>query len=183
MPKIEDLKEKLSLAQYKALEKVLKDNPGLFSKNKRDIGCCNFTQHQIDLIPDAVPHREGARKMAPWKADQANEEIRGLQQLGLIEPAQSPWACGVVMAKKKGNQLRLCCDFRNLNDQTVKDAYPIPRIDESLARLGNAKYSTTLDLGSAFWHLLANLVYSNGRECPLVAAMPQRPSRDSCPEY
>ena len=91
--------------------------------------------------------------MAPWKADQANEEIIGLQQLGLIEPAQSPWACGLVMAKKKDNQLRLCCDFRNLNDQTVKDAYPIPRIDESLARLGNAKYFTTLDLGSAFWQV------------------------------
>ena len=91
--------------------------------------------------------------MAPWKADQANEEIRGLQQLGLIEPTQSPWACGLVMAKKKGNQLRLCCDFRNLNDQTVKDAYPIPRIDESLARLGNAKYFTTLDLGSVFWQV------------------------------
>ena len=78
--------------------------------------------------------------MDPWKAYQANEEIRELQQLGLIEPAQSPLACGLVIAKKKGNQLRLCCGFRNLNDQKVKDAYPIPRIDESLARLGNAKY-------------------------------------------
>ena len=65
LPKIEHLKEKLSLAQYKALEKVLKDNEGLFSTNKRDNGCCNFTQHQIDLLPDAVPHREGANRMAP----------------------------------------------------------------------------------------------------------------------
>ena len=70
VPKIEHLK--LSTPQYKALEKVLKDNEGLFSKNKRDIGCCNFTQHQIDLIPDAVPHREGARRMAPWKEDNNN---------------------------------------------------------------------------------------------------------------
>ena len=55
-----------------------------FSTNKRDIGCCNFTQHQIDLVHDAVPHREGARRMAPWKVDQGIEEISGLQQLGLI---------------------------------------------------------------------------------------------------
>ena len=50
----------------------------------------------------------------------------------MIEPSKSPWACGVVLTKKKGDQLRFCCDFRYLNSVTVKDAYPITRIDESL---------------------------------------------------
>ena len=59
----------------------------------------------------------------------------------------------VVMAKKKGGKLRFCCDFRYLNAMTIKDAYPIPRIDESLSKLGDAKLSTTLDLGSAFWQV------------------------------
>ena len=68
----------------------------------------------------------------------------------MIEPSKSPWACGVVMAKKKGGQLRFCCDFRYLNAVTIKDAYPIPRIDESLSKLGDAKF---LDLGSAFWQV------------------------------
>ena len=71
----------------------------------------------------------------------------------MIEPSKSPWACGVVMAKKKGDQLRFCCDFRYLNSVTVKDAYPIPRIDESISKLGDAKFFTTLDLGSAFWQV------------------------------
>ena len=57
------------------------------------------------------------------------------------------------MAKKKGEQLRFCIDFRYLNSVTVKDAYPIPRIDESLSKLGDAKFFTTLDLGSAFWQV------------------------------
>ena len=57
------------------------------------------------------------------------------------------------MAKKKGGQLRFCCDFRYLNAVTIKDAYPIPRIDESLSKLGDAKFFTTLDLGSAFWQV------------------------------
>ena len=57
------------------------------------------------------------------------------------------------MAKKKGDQLRFCCDFRYLNSVTVKDAYPIPRIDESLSKLGDATFFTTLDLGSAFWQV------------------------------
>ena len=50
-------------------------------------------------------------------------------------------------------QLRFCCDFRYLNAVTIKDAYPIPRIDESLSKLGDAKFFTTLDLGSAFWQV------------------------------
>ena len=55
--------------------------------------------------------------------------------------------------EKERGQLRLCCDFRYLNAVTIKDAYPIPRIDESLSKLGDAKFFTTLDLGSAFWQV------------------------------
>ena len=57
------------------------------------------------------------------------------------------------MAKKKGGQLRFCCDFRYMNAVTIKDTYPIPRIDESLSKLGDGKFFTTLDLGSAFWQV------------------------------
>ena len=66
----------------------------------------------------------------------------------MIEPSKSPWACGVIIIKKKGDQLRFCCDFRYLNSVTVNDSYPIPRIDEILSKLGDA-----LDLGSAFWQV------------------------------
>ena len=69
----------------------------------------------------------------------------------MIEPSKSPWAHGVVMAKKKGDQLRFCCDFRYPNSVTVEDTYPIPRIDESLSKLGDAKFFTSLDLESVFW--------------------------------
>ena len=55
------------------------------------------------------------------------------------------------MAKKKGEQLIFCCDFRYLNAVNINDAYSTPRIDESLSKLGDAKFFTTLDLGSAFW--------------------------------
>ena len=57
------------------------------------------------------------------------------------------------MAKKKGGQIRFCCDIRYLNAVTIKNAYPIPRIDDSLSKLGDAKFFTTLDLGSAFWQV------------------------------
>ena len=71
----------------------------------------------------------------------------------MSEPSKSPWACGVVMSKNKEGQLRFCCVFRYLNAVTIKDAYPTPRINESLSKLGDAKFFTTLDLGSAFWQV------------------------------
>ena len=91
--------------------------------------------------------------MTPHKSEACRKEIEMLMEYDMIEPSKSPWACGVVMAKKKGGQLRFCCDFRYLNAVTIKDAYPIPRIDESLSKLGDAKFFTTLDLGSRFWQV------------------------------
>ena len=69
----------------------------------------------------------------------------------MIHPSLSPWASGIVMVKKKKCELRFCCDFRPLNETTVKDAYPLLRIDESLARSGLAKIYTSIDLAWAFW--------------------------------
>ena len=82
-----------------------------------------------------------------------DEEVRMLMDMGFIAPSYSPWACGIVVAKKKGNQLGMCFDFRNLNAQTVKDAFPLPRIDECFAKLGRARYFTCLDMASAFWQI------------------------------
>ena len=121
--------------------------------DKADIGCCNFVEREIELEENAIPHMQGATRMTPHKSDACRKEIETLLEYDMIEPSKSPWACVVLMAKKKGYQLRFCCDFRYLNSVTVKDAYPIPRIDESLSKLGDAKFFTTLDLGSAFWQV------------------------------
>ena len=119
-------------------------------KRKADIGRCTIAKHTIEVEPEAVPHREGARRMSLEKAERANQEVRSFLALGMIQPLLSPWASGIVMVKKKNGELRFCCDFRPLNEVTIKDAYPLPRIDESLARLGNAKIYTSIDLAWAF---------------------------------
>ena len=154
LPDLSDLKDRLTAKQLDKLRSVLVEIASVFAKNKADMGRCNLVEHRIDLEADAVPDHEGARRMGSWKATQANEEeVRHLLGLDLIEPSYSPWTCGVVMAKKKGNQLKFCCDFRFLNAKTIRDAYPLPKIDESIARLGCACYFTALDLGSAFWQV------------------------------
>ena len=91
--------------------------------------------------------------MTPNKCEACRKEIETSLEYDMIGPSKSPWACGVVMAKKKGEQLSLCWELRYLNSVIVKDAYPIPRIDESLSKLGDAKFFTTHDLGSAFWQV------------------------------
>ena len=153
LPEIEHLKGKISDKELDSLRAVLNRNADVFSKHKADIGCCNFVEHEIEIEEGSVPHRKGARRMTPNKSEACRKEIEMLMEYDMIGPSKSPWACGVVMAKKKGGQLRFCCDFRYLNAVTRKDAYPIPRIDESLSKLGDAKFFTTLDLGSAFWQV------------------------------
>ena len=135
------------------LETILNEYEDLFMKNKSDIGRCKIAKHRIELEPEAIPHREGARRMSPDKAAKANQEVQNLLALGLIQPSYSPWASGIVMVKKKTGELRFGCDFRPLNDVTVKDAFPLPRIDESLSRIGNAKIFTSIDLAWAFWQI------------------------------
>ena len=135
------------------LASVLSEYDDLFMKNKSDIGRCKIAKHRIELEPEAIPHREGARRMSPDKAAKANQEVQNLLALGLIQPSYSPWASGIVMVKKKSGELRFCCDFRPLNDVTVKDAFPLPRIDESLSRIANAKIFTSIDLAWAFWQI------------------------------
>ena len=129
---------------------MLNRSADVFSKHKANIGCCNFVEHEIEIEEGSVPHREGA---TPHKSEECRKETEMLMEYDIVEPSKSPWVCGVVMAKKKGGQLRFCCDFRYLNAVTKKDAYPIPRIDESLSKLGDAKFFTTLDLGSALWQV------------------------------
>ena len=78
----------------------------VFPKHKADIGCCNFVEHEIEIEEDSVPHSEGARRMTPHKSEACRKDLEMLMEYDMIEPSKSPCACGVVMAKKKAEQLR-----------------------------------------------------------------------------
>ena len=102
LPQIEHLKGKKLDKELDSLRAVLNPNADVFSKHKADIGCCNFLEHEIEIEEGSVPHREGARRMTPHKSEACRKEIEMLIEYDMIEPSKSPWACGVVMAKKKG---------------------------------------------------------------------------------
>ena len=103
LPEIEHLKGKIGEGDFESLLAVLNRNADVFSKHKADIGCCNFVEHEIELEEGAIPHREGARRMTPHKSEACRAEIEMLLEYDMIEPSKSPWACGVVWKKERGN--------------------------------------------------------------------------------
>ena len=119
LPEIDNSRSKVTDEQLKAINDVLDRNQDVFLKHKAYIGCCNVFEDETELEESAVPHREGARRMTPNKSDACRKEIDSLLEYDMIEPSKSPWACGVVMSKKKGDQLRFCCDFRYLNSVNI----------------------------------------------------------------
>ena len=121
------MRGKIGEGEIESLKAVLSRNADVFTMQKAEIGCFNFIEHEIDLEEGAILHREGAGRMTPHKSEACRAEIEMLLEHDMIEPSKSLWVCGVVMAYKKGLQL--------------KDAYPKPRIDESLSKLVDAKFS------------------------------------------
>ena len=80
-------------------------------------------------------------------------QVEELKQRGVIEPSDSPWAANVVLVRKKDGTKRFCVDYRGLNAVTIKDAYPVPRIDETLDALSGAQWFSALDLASGYWQV------------------------------
>ena len=92
----------------------------------------------------------------------------------IIQPSSNPWASPIVLVQKKDGSQQFCVDYRKLNSVTKKDAYPIPRIDDTLDTLAGSCWFSTLDLVSGYWqvemsqkerkqHFVSLMVYSNSR--------------------
>ena len=99
LPEIEQLTGKISVKELDSLRAVLNRKADDFSKHKADIGCCNFVEHETEIEKVSVSHREGARRMTTHNSKACRKKIDMLMEY--IEPSKSPWACGVVMGKKK----------------------------------------------------------------------------------
>ncbi|KAH8398236.1 hypothetical protein KR215_009953, partial [Drosophila sulfurigaster] len=82
-----------------------------------------------------------------------DEQVDQLLEDGLIEPSYSPHSAPIVLVKKKNGQWRMCVDYRQLNERSVPDAYPLPRITYILERLRHAKFISTLDLKNGYWQI------------------------------
>ncbi|KAL5516832.1 hypothetical protein EMCRGX_G002255 [Ephydatia muelleri] len=114
-------------------------------------GRTNLAVHSIET--NGPPTRLPPYRLPYCYRDSVKEELEEMLKHGVIERSNSPWASPMVLVKKKDGSLRVCVDFRRLNGVTRQDAYPMPRIDELIDRLGRAKVITTLDLSKGYWQV------------------------------
>ena len=145
------LPECLSPLQQQQLNELFKEFQDVFNQGEDDLGNTPLLEHGIETHgpPLLQPYR--------WQNPAVRrEEMAQVQQMlssNVIGPSNSPWASPVVMVRKKDGSLRFCVDFRQLNAATVKDAHPLPRIDDLLDALHGAKWFSTLDLKSGYWQV------------------------------
>ena len=138
--------------QRACLQELLDKNADVFSQHSLDYGHTTTVQHEIPLV-DPRPFRLPYRKIPPSQWQDVRQLLTEMEATGVIRPSKSPYASPVVIVTKKDRSLGLCGDYRKLNSYSTRDAFPLPRIEEALESLGQAKYFSTLDLTSGYWQV------------------------------
>lgn len=131
------------------LRAILKRHSNVFSKNEWDLGWTDIVIHKIDT-GNSKPIRQQLRRYPPAHNEAIDKHLEDMLQQGIIQPAASPWASNIVLAKKKDGSLRCCIDYRQVNEVTRKDAYPLPRTDACLDAMSGSSIFSTFDMRSGF---------------------------------
>nr|ABA97807.1 retrotransposon protein, putative, Ty3-gypsy subclass [Oryza sativa Japonica Group] len=121
------------------------DLPGM--PPKRDI------EFRIDLVPGTTPIHKRPYRMAANELAEVKRQVDDLLQKGYIRPSSSPWGAPVIFVEKKDHTQRMCVDYRALNDVTIKNKYPLPRIDDLFDQLKGATVFSKIDLRSGYHQL------------------------------
>ena len=145
------LPENLSPLQQQQLNELFKEYQDVFSQGDEDLGNTPLLEHGIETHGPSL--RQPYRRQNPAVRREEMAQVQQMLSSNVIRPSNSPWASPVVMVRKKDGSLRFCVDFRQLNAATVKDAHPLPRIDDLLDALHGAKWFSTLDLKSGYWQV------------------------------
>jgi hypothetical protein len=107
-------------------------------------------EFSIDLIPGAGPLSVAPYKKSPLELKELKSQLEELIQKHFIRPSVSPWGAPVLLVKKKDGSMRLCVDYRQLNKVTIKNKYPLLRIDDLLDQLKGASVFSKIDLRSGY---------------------------------
>ncbi|GJX19929.1 putative reverse transcriptase domain-containing protein [Tanacetum coccineum] len=148
-----------SLACIKADEKklddirVVRDFPEVFPDDLLGLPHVREVEFRIDLIPGASPVVRSPYRLAPSEMLELSNQLKELQEKGFIRPSHSPWGAPVLFVKKKDGAMRMCIDYRELNKLTIKNRYPLPRIDDLFDQLQGACCFSKIDLRSGYHQL------------------------------
>ena len=132
------------------VKQLLTEYNDIFALNSMELGKTDIVKHTIK-VTNPVPLKERYRRIPPHQFEEVRKHLKEMEEIGAILRSNSPWASPVVLVRKKDGTLRFCIDLRKLNEHTIKDAYSLPRIEESLDCLNGSKIFTSLDLKSGYW--------------------------------
>ena len=161
----------------------------IFALSDLELGKTNLVKHHIP-VTNPVPFKDRHARIPPSQFKLLRKLLRNMEEVGTIRKSNSPWSSSIVLVKKMDGNLRFCIDLRKLNARTVKDAYALPRIEETLHYLAGSKWLSALDLKSGYWQVELDeeskpltaftaepLVSMNARGCHLGLQIPQPHSR------
>ena len=141
--------EQLTETQREQIKELLSHFP---SVTRNTPGITHKMIHRIRTT-DCVPIRQKPYRIPQAYREEVLKELEEMEKQGIIEKSESEWASPLVIVTKKDGGVRLCVDYRKLNQETKFDAYPMPRIEELLDEIGKAKFITTLDLAKGYWQV------------------------------
>ncbi|GJW98847.1 putative reverse transcriptase domain-containing protein [Tanacetum coccineum] len=145
--------------EKKSDEKRLEDIPvvreflEVFPEDLPGLPLVRQVEFQIDLIPGAAPVARAPYRLAPSEMQELSNQLQELADRGFIRPSTSPWGAPVLFVKKKDGSFRMCIDYRELNKLTVKNRYPLPRIDDLFDQLQGSSTYSKIDLRSGYHQL------------------------------
>eukprot|EP00731_Ephydatia_muelleri_P028964 Em0020g608a len=131
---------------------LLMEYADVFAFNSGQIGRTNILKHRIDT-GNTPPVHLLPRRIPQSRREEMAKLVKDMLEQGAIQQSDSPWSSPVVLVKKKDGSVRFCVDYRKVNSVTRKDAYPLPRVDDTLDTLAGSRLFTTLDLASGYWQV------------------------------
>ena len=116
-------------------------------------GKTDLCTHSIEIKSGTRPIRLSPYRVNPEKSEQIRKELDLMIKMGVIEESNSPWASPVVLIPKADGSIRFCIDYRRVNDVTLPDAFPLPRVEDLIDKIGQSRYLTKIDLSRGYWQV------------------------------
>ncbi|KAI3797453.1 hypothetical protein L1987_32710 [Smallanthus sonchifolius] len=132
---------------------ILRDYPEVFPEDLPGLPPHRQVEFQIDLAPGAAPIARAPYRLAPSELQELSTQLQELLDKRFIRPSSSPWGAPVLFVKKKDGTFRMCIDYRELNKVTIKNRYPLPRIDDLFDQLQGSSFYSKIDLRSGYHQL------------------------------
>ena len=132
---------------------IVREFPDVFPDDLPGLPPVRAIEFQIDLVPGATPVAKSPYRLAPSEMQELSTQLKELSESGFIRPSVSPWGAPVLFVKKKDGSFRMCIDYRELNKLTIKNRYPLPRIDDLFDQLQGSTCFSKIDLRSGYHQL------------------------------